>query len=263
MNNNDHTSSALKLLRPQWAAPSNVQAFMTTRIGGVSLGEQSYQGLNVGAHCGDDLTAVQANRTLLSSVAQLPSEPVWLKQTHSTTVVDAQEYSQRPTEQKTDADGSYTDRPEIVCAAMTADCLPVLISNSAGTEVAAVHAGWRGLADGVLEAGIAKFTSPVEELHIWLGAAIGPNCFEVGAEVVEFFADHDAKASLCFIQSSQHTDKWLGNLYQLAKQRLAMLDVRSVQITGGEHCTFTDVENFYSYRRDKITGRMVSLIWFN
>lgn len=240
------------LILPNWPAPANVRALQTTRNGGIS--QAPYDSLNLGSHVEDNPLDVARNRQLLNRF--VPTEPVWLNQVHGTVVVDASETTCVP-----DADASYTRARNAVCAAMTADCLPVLLCNREGTVVAAAHAGWRGLCDGVIEATISAMNEPSENLMAWLGPAIGPQAFEVGAEVrQEFIAQHDAAID-AFLPIAG--GKWLGNIYQLAQQRLKRAGI--TEIYGGgvdeDFCTYTDRERFFSFRRDGKTGRMASLIW--
>lgn len=234
---------------PDWPAPTNVHALATTRHGGVSVGP--YTSLNPGDHVGDDPAAVAANRRKLQ--ACLPAQPVWLKQVHGSGIVDAGHVLGVP-----EADGSVARLPNVVCAVLTADCLPVLLSDRAGTVVAAAHAGWRGLADGVIEAAVKAMAVEAGEILAWLGPAIGPRAFEVGPEVRQIFMEHDPAAALAFIPSV-HAGKWLADIYLLARQRLGRMGV--TQVFGGAYCTFSDEERFYSYRRDGVTGRMASLVW--
>ena len=236
---------------PNWPAPANVHALQTTRSGGYSLAP--FNSLNFGSHVNDNPMHVAQNRQLLSEF--LPSEPVWLNQTHSITVVDAAK-----TTCVVDADASFANQKNVVCVVMTADCLPILLCDKAGTIVVAVHAGWRGLCDGALEASIYAACRAAQinasDLMAWFGPAIGPNAFEVGSDVRAQFIAKDAQAALAF---KPHGSKYLGNLYQLATQRLNALGIN--QIYGGQHCTFTESEQFFSYRRDGVTGRMATLIW--
>ncbi|MCW8330643.1 peptidoglycan editing factor PgeF [Photobacterium sp. SDRW27] len=235
---------------PDWPAPANVKAVTTTRLGGVS--QQPYQGLNLGLHVGDNAKHVQRNRMLLQQELGLADSPAWLNQIHSNSVLELNaSLSVVP-----DADGSYTQVAGITCIAMTADCLPVLFCDKAGSQVAAVHAGWRGLADGIIEAALDKFTVPAEQILVWLGPAIGPDAFEVGSEVREQFMVALPQAEQAF---KPHGEKWLADLYLLARQRLQQRGI--TDIYGGEYCTFGDPELFYSYRRDGVTGRQASLIW--
>ncbi|BBF85497.1 uncharacterized conserved protein [Aquitalea magnusonii] len=236
-------------LQADWPAPANVRTLITTRQGGHSL--QPFNSFNLGTHVGDDADAVAANRELLR--AALPAEPAWLNQIHGTHVVNAAEVSDR----LLDADASYSTTPGTVCVVMTADCLPVLLCNAAGSVVAAAHAGWRGLCDGVLEASVAATGVAASSLMAWLGPAIGPDAFEVGAEVRAAFMAQDPAAEQAFAAIGE--DKYLADIYLLARQRLAALGIERVY--GGDFCTVIDRERFFSYRRDKITGRMASLIW--
>ncbi|MEL2241865.1 purine nucleoside phosphorylase YfiH [Leclercia adecarboxylata] len=239
-----------KLIVPEWPAPEGVAACSSTRIGGVSEG--AWESLNLGAHCGDNLKHVEENRKRMFAAGQLPSKPVWLEQVHGTAVL---RLSGEPYASKR-ADASYSNTPGTVCAVMTADCLPVLFCNRAGTEVAAAHAGWRGLCAGVLEETVACFADSADNIIAWLGPAIGPQAFEVGPEVREAFMAHDPRAENAFCAAG---DKYMADIYQLARQRLTNLGIS--QIYGGDRCTFTEKDDFFSYRRDKTTGRMASFIW--
>ncbi|CAI8821191.1 polyphenol oxidase [Kosakonia quasisacchari] len=239
-----------KLILPDWPLPKGVAACSSTRVGGVSL--PPYDSLNLGAHCGDNTEHVEENRARVFAAGGLPSKPVWLEQVHGTDVL---ELSGGPYASKR-ADASYSNTPGTVCAVMTADCLPVLFCNQAGTEVGAAHAGWRGLCAGVLEQTVACFADKPESLMAWLGPAIGPQAFEVGAEVREAFIAHDPQADSAF---HPHGEKYFADIYQLARQRLASVGVQHV--FGGDRCTFSDKDDFFSYRRDKTTGRMASFIW--
>ena len=236
------------LIRPDWPAPANVHAFTTTRNGGVSLG--AWRSLNLGEHCGDKPDHVQKNREILRSL--LPGEPNWLRQVHGNRVVEWGN-STEP-----EADAIVSRQPGQVCAILTADCLPVLFCNRAGTEVAACHAGWRGLAVGVIEATVAAMESDASEIMAWLGPAIGPKAYEVGNEVYDAFISQETENACAF---TQHNDRWLADLYQLASLALTKTDVTCV--SGGQNCTFTEQQKFFSYRRDGVTGRSVSAIWLN
>jgi len=239
-----------ELLIPTWPAPTAVHAVISTRIGGVSL--PPFDSLNLGDHVGDDPAAVAENRKRLEVVARLPATPIWLNQVHGTRVLDCA----LPLESR-EADASMTSQPNQVCVVMTADCLPVLFCNRAGSRVAAVHAGWRGLADGVIEAALAGFEDPVDQLLAWLGPAIGPDAFEVGPEVRERFLQDDPQAAGAFHPG--RPGHWLADIYWLARLRLQRAGVGF--IGGGDYCTVTDPKRFFSYRRDGVTGRMASLIW--
>ncbi|MFN3884799.1 MAG: peptidoglycan editing factor PgeF [Rhodocyclaceae bacterium] len=233
---------------PDWPAPAHVHALVTTRRGGVSIGPHA--SFNLADHVGDDPAAVAENRRRLRML--LPAEPVWLQQVHGTRCVDA---ARQPPD--TAADASFSRRPGVVCAVLTADCLPVLLCDEAGSIVAAAHAGWRGLAAGVIEAAVAAMAVPAERLIAWLGPAIGPESFEVGGEVRDAFIAHDPAAKAAF--RARPNGKWLCDLYRLARLRLAALGV--CRIASADFDTVREVERFYSYRRDGVTGRMASLIW--
>ena len=240
----------MQLIRPEWPAPANVQAVCTTRAGGVSTG--LYSTLNLGTHVGDEAATVQMNRRLLMEAAGLPVQPAWLEQVHGTEVVDVG--GQLPDMIEADAGVSHT--PGEVCAIMTADCLPVLFASTEGDCVAAAHAGWRGLAAGVLANTVEALDCPNNQLLAWLGPAIGPQAFEVGDEVRAAFLTLDDGAGSCFVA---HADRWLADIYALARRQLAQLGVKGVY--GGDFCTYSDSERFFSYRRDGVCGRMASLIW--
>ncbi|KAB7623803.1 peptidoglycan editing factor PgeF [Alkalilimnicola sp. S0819] len=236
-------------LLPDWPAPAGVRAAVSTRVGGVS--HAPYDSLNLGAHVGDEPRAVAENRRRLAQALDLPAPPRWLSQVHGVRVAAAHDAA--PDEA---ADGAWTDRAGVVCAVLTADCLPVLLCDRAGTRVAAAHAGWRGLANGVLEAAVRTLGVPGEELLAWLGPAIAQPRFEVGGEVRDAFLVGQAQADRCFRPSEQ--GRWLADLYGLARLRLAAVGVRAVY--GGGLCTFDD-PRFYSYRGEGVTGRFGSLIW--
>lgn len=239
--------AALTFITPDWPAPVNVKALQTTRNGGVSTGV--YASLNLGDHVKDHPQHVAANRQLLSGY--LPSEPVWLNQVHGVRVIDAALSSCLES-----ADASFATRKQVVCVTMTADCLPVLLCDQAGTAVAAIHTGWRSLCDGVIEATVAAMPVQASQLMAWLGPAIGPEAFEVGGEVRAQFIAQDAQAELAFQPKG---DKWLGDLYAIARQRLQTLGI--TQVYGGGRCTFNEPQTFFSYRRDGDTGRMGCFIW--
>lgn len=246
-------------LVPQWPCPSNVRAYTTLRSG-VGYSRPPYAFFNLADHVGDDPEAVLQNRQRLRSLLQLPSEPYWLQQVHGTAVTQAQ----RATTPPVAADASYSGSKGVVCAVLTADCLPVLFCDVAGRWVAAAHAGWRGLLNGVLEQTVFAAKAPVDQLLVWLGPAIGPQAFEVGEEVRQAFVQQCGEARCAFQSASQcgYSDrpgKWYADLYQLARQRLAKLGVQ--QVYGGDHCTYHESDRFFSYRRDGISGRMASLIW--
>lgn len=236
---------------PRWPAPPGIRAYQTTRIGGGS--KARFGGFNLAEHVGDDPGAVLKNRRLLRERLDAPSQPCWLKQVHGTQVVDLAHYDPRSA-----ADAAVTFEPGVVVAVMTADCLPVLFCNKKGSVVAAAHAGWRGLAAGILEATIAAMGVDPREILAWFGPAIGPGHFEVGDEVREAFIAQDLRAAKSFKRNP--CGRWQANLYELARGRLERAGVLSVY--GGGECTFDDEKRFFSYRRDGQTGRMATLIWF-
>lgn len=239
------------IILPTWPAPENVKAFTSTRIGGIS--DEPYDSLNLGAHVGDDLEKVKQNRRLFAKVTSMPSSLRWLNQVHGIQVAELPS----PYMGDLKADAVFSRTKEHVCAVMVADCLPLLMCNKRGNEVAACHAGWRGLCDGVIEQTIAKFSDPTE-LLVWLGPAIGAQKFEVGEEVKDAFLHKHNAAEKAF-KSAEKDGKWLADLYLLARQRLAQCGV--TQIYGGDYCTYTDEDRFFSYRREGVTGRMASVIW--
>ncbi|MDB5800430.1 MAG: hypothetical protein JWL63_1369 [Rhodocyclales bacterium] len=245
-----HFSMHISTITPDWSAPPNVKAFVTTRHGGVSAGP--YQSLNLGDHVGDAVQDVAENRRRLSSL--LPAAPRWLRQVHGVKVCHADNACGDDT-----ADAVLARQADVVCAIMTADCLPVLLTDRAGSVVAVAHAGWRGLCDGVLEACVASMQAAPAELIAWLGPAIGPAHFEVGPEVREAFLHHSAEAAMAFRPGK--ADRWMADIFLLARQRLSAAGVPATAISGGDLCTVSDADRFFSYRRDGITGRMASLIW--
>ena len=236
-------------ITPDWPAPPTVKALITTRLGGVSGG--FYESMNLADHVNDAEQCVVVNRTLLREV--LPGEPAWLRQVHGTNVVVADEVTEL-----VDADASYTRKPGVVCAVLTADCLPLLVCDRAGSHVAAIHAGWRGMSNAVIEQAIEAMAVPPSELLVYLGPAIGPESYEVGEDVLEAFLSDDDETATAFMP--RENGKWLANLYELAKFRLWRMGIEAIY--GGDYCTMKDLR-FYSYRRHHITGRMASLIWLD
>ncbi|WP_294737945.1 peptidoglycan editing factor PgeF [uncultured Pseudomonas sp.] len=234
-------------LIPDWPAPAGVKACVTTRAGGVSVAP--FDSLNLGDHVEDNLDAVLENRRRLTDAFNI--QPAWLRQVHGVVVVEADPG------RTAEADGSWTSTPGIACTSMTADCLPALFCNRSGTRVAAAHAGWRGLAAGVLEAAFESLDTEPGEVLVWLGPAIGPQAFEVGPEVREAFVQQLSETIAAFVPS-QNPGKFMADIYQLARLRLAARGVTAVY--GGGFCTVTD-PRFYSYRRSPRTGRFASLIW--
>lgn len=239
-------------ITPDWPAPPNVRALITTRVGGVSVGP--YASLNPADHVGDDHQAVRRNREIVR--AALPVEAHWLKQVHSALVHRVTGDPLNVPE----ADAAVSALPDQVCVVMTADCLPVLFCADDGSEVGAAHAGWRGLAAGILERTVEAMAVPSARLLAYLGPAIGPRAFEVGPEVCAEFIAADAQAAAAF-RPVAGSDKFLADLYLLARQRLARIGV--TRVYGGDFCTYSEPQRFFSYRRDGATGRMASLIWLD
>ncbi|MFG0670686.1 peptidoglycan editing factor PgeF [Pseudomonas fulva] len=235
------------LLTPDWPAPASVRACVTTRQGGVSL--PPFDTFNLGDHVGDEPAAVAQNRLRLSG--EFDIQPAWLKQVHGLAVADADP------SRVVEADASWTNRPGIACTVMTADCLPVLFCDQAGTQVAAAHAGWRGLAGGVLEATLDRLNVPPAQVLVWLGPAIGPQAFEVGLEVRDAFTAVHPEAARAFVDG-ERPGKLMADIYALARIRLAARGVTAVY--GGGLCTVSD-ERFFSYRRTPQGGRFASLVW--
>ena len=241
-------------ITPDWPAPTRVRALCTLRGGGHSLAP--FEALNFGQRVGDSPEALAANLALLTDTACLPAPPAWLVQVHGTAVVDLDRLDAR------EADAAFTVSPGHVCAIQTADCLPVLLAADDGSAVAAAHAGWRGLAGGVLQATVEALAdaAPAARLIAWLGPAIGPAHFEVGEEVVEAFVGQDPDAEIAFVGNA--LGRWQCDLYSLARRALARAGVASIH--GGGLCTYADADRFYSYRRDGgRTGRMASLVWLD
>jgi len=241
--------TAPEFLRPDWDAPANVRAVMTTRRGGVSRGP--WDSFNLATHVGDDSGAVAANRHRLRHALGLPAEPAWLEQVHGNAVAVPEREDSGP------ADAAVTFMPGHVCAVLVADCLPVFLAGRSGDRVGIAHAGWRGLAGGVIEAAVAALDCDPASLVAWLGPSIGPDAFEVGDDVRAAFVDRDPGAAGAFRQGQG--DRFLADLPALARRRLAALGVARVR--GGGTCTHADAGRFYSYRRDGATGRMAALAW--
>lgn len=238
-------------IRPDWPAPATVRAMTTTRSGGVSAG--TYASFNLATHVGDDAQAVAENRRRLREVAGLPAEPKWLDQVHGRRVGLLDSESPAGVE----ADAAVTREPGVVCAVLTADCLPLLMCDRAGNCVASAHAGWRGLVGGVVESTVEAMGVAPRDIMVWLGPAIGSDAFEVGDEVRDAFLSADPLATDAFRPSP--AGRWLADLYVLARRRFEVLGVAAVY--GGGRCTVRESDSFYSYRRDGVTGRMASLIW--
>ena len=236
------------LIIPDWPAPANVKSLQTTRVGGVS--RAPYESLNLGDHVGDAPLAVERNRMLLNTL--LPSEPVWLEQAHGTTVADADYAACLPR-----ADACIARHRRAVCVVMTADCLPVLLCDTQGSIIGAVHAGWKGLAAGIIEATVLAMEVAPQNLMAWLGPAISQQAFEVGEDVKTAFVKIQPQSATAFIPGMD--GKWFADLYALARMRLDALGI--ISVFGGGYCTFRESERFFSYRRDRMTGRMGTFIW--
>ncbi len=231
-----------------WPAPANIHAITTLRTGGVSQSE--FSSLNPADHVEDNLQYVLANRQSIKDILKLPTHPIWLQQTHGINVICADQVTTSP-----EADASYTDKKNIVCCVLTADCLPILLCDQQGTTIAAIHGGWRGLLNGIIENALAKM--PSIEIIAWLGPAIGVHCFEVGDDVRNAFMSQSGQFSCVF--KKQINGKSLADIYQIARILLNNAGVQ--KIYGGDFCTVTDKQRFFSYRRDGQTGRMATLIW--
>ncbi len=238
-------------ITPDWPVPANVRALQTTRSGGLS--SKPYDSLNLGTHVGDVPMVVARNRMLLNSM--LPSEPVWMEQVHGKTVASADAAGCVVT-----ADACIARQRGSVCVVMTADCLPILLCDQQGSVVAAIHAGWKGLAAGVVEATVHAMRVDASQLMAWFGPAISQDAFEVGAEVREVFVSHDSASDTAF-QPQAEEGKYHADLYALARLRLQALGV--TQIYGGDRCSYRERETFFSYRRDGVTGRMGTFIWLD
>ena len=243
---------ALACLRPQWPVPDAVCAAFTLRSGGVSAGP--FDTLNVGARVGDRPERVGENRARVRAALSLPHEPCWLEQVHGADVVEIRHADLTSTPR---GDAVIAREPGAVAVIQVADCLPVLLAAADGSCVAAAHAGWRGLAAGVLEATVERLGTDPARLLAWLGPAIGPGHFEVGAEVRDAFLAHDPAAAVAFHANARQ--RWQCDLLALARQRLQQAGVR--QVFGGEWCTYADRGRFFSYRRDGQCGRMAALVW--
>jgi purine-nucleoside/S-methyl-5'-thioadenosine phosphorylase / adenosine deaminase len=233
---------------PRWPAPTNVRALITTRAGGVSQGP--YASLNLGLRTGDDPRSVSTNRAQLEAL--LPQPPKWLRQVHGATVVEADSLTDAP-----EADAGVARRPGTVCGVLVADCIPVLLADRAGTTVAIAHAGWRGLAAGVVENAVDRMAIEPRSLIAYLGPGIGPAAFEVGRDVRDAFVGRDTRSQAAF--APRAAGKWLADLFLLARQSLQRAGVEDIH--GGGLCTHSDAARFFSYRRERTTGRMAALVW--
>jgi YfiH family protein len=241
----------IETIQANWQAPPAVHACCTTRRGGIS--QEPFDDFNLGLHVGDRDTDVLHNRRLLREALALPSEPCWINQTHGVRAITLEQDSDR------DADAAITREPGRVVVVMTADCLPILLCNRAGNEVAAIHAGWRGLQAGVIEATIAALHSPAKDMMAWIGPGISQANFEVGDEVHAAFIDRVENAQACF--NANRPGHWLCDLAGLA--RLVLCQTGIAEVACAPYCSFGDAGLFYSYRREPVTGRMASLIWIN
>lgn len=243
---------------PDWPAPAHIHAASTTRQGGVSA--LPYSSFNLASHVGDEVQHVQQNRQRLREALQLPAEPSWLEQVHGVGVLDVGLLNSAS---PCVADASISTESSVVCAIMTADCLPVLMCDRDGRGVAAAHAGWRGLAGGVIEASAKRLCQQLDcradELLVWLGPAIGPQAFEVGNEVRDAFIGIDASAEQAFV--ANRPEHWLADIYLLARLALQRAGIEAVY--GGGRCTYNEAETFFSFRREPTTGRMASLVWLS
>lgn len=242
--------TGLDLIEADWPAPPNVRAVATTRAGGVSVG--AYATLNLGSHVGDDARAVAENRLRLRTALALEQQPAWLNQVHGTAVVEATSRAAPPT-----ADASFARSRGHACIVLTADCLPVLLCDREGTRVAAAHAGWRGLAGGVVESALRAMSVAPDRVLAWLGPAIEQDMFEVGPEVREQFVAKAADNAAAFQANAR--GRWQADLYDLARRELVRLGV--TQVFGGGFRCYGDRDRFFSFRRDGTTGRMATLVW--
>jgi YfiH family protein len=238
----------MDLIIPNWPAAKNIKAISSTRNGGLSIGK--YSSLNLGIHVGDDESNVKMNRAKLVNYAKMPSQPVWLNQTHSTYVTEVKQSTSAILE----GDGLFTKQQGVVCSVMTADCLPVLLANAKGTQVSAVHAGWRGLSAGIIENAVKKFDG---EVIAWVGPSIGATSFEVGKDVFDAFVRGDSAAVHAFVKINHN--KWLADMNILVTQKLNFSGVTNISYSGC--CTFSEPQRFFSYRRDGVTGRLATFIW--
>jgi len=245
-------------LIPDWPAPAEVKSAITLRSGGCS--RAPFDSNNLALHVDDNESHVWKNRLQLIERLALPNQPLWLDQCHGTDLVYVPEV-----QQAVRADGSYSDKAKTVCAILTADCLPVLFCNQSGSQVAAAHAGWRGLCGGILRKTVATFKHSPQQIMAYLGPAIGPQVFEVGAEVLQAFLQtaqnitHQQEVRRAFKAVDGSANKYLADLYALARAELNASGV--TEIYGGNYCSYSDSERFYSFRRESTTGRNASLIW--
>lgn len=245
----------IPVIKPNWPAPFNIHAFTTTRIGGVS--HKPFDKFNLALHVGDNSRHVLENRALLRQQFHLPNEPIWLEQVHGTTIFfadNANEFNETP-----EADACIATTPHQICVVMTADCLPILICDKQGKTIAAIHAGWKGLLSGVISNTISNMCVEPSNLMAWLGPGIRQKNFQIGSEVRDLFIQKDHKNENAFVP--QYDDKWLGDLYFIATHQLQALGIQHIFDCG--LCTFEEQQQFFSYRRDKTTGRTATMIWMD
>lgn len=243
---------SLSYIRAYWPAPQQFHAITTTRNGGVS--QMPFASLNLGDHVGDKQHDVDSNRQRLQETLNLPAAPTWLKQTHSTTAVLADAHQQQSVPE---ADASFSDNVGIVCCVMTADCVPIVLCSPSTGEIAAIHAGWRGLCDGVIEATVKAMNTSAQDMIAWIGPCISQAAFEVGDEVRAQFIATDKAAQRAFLPNAQ--GRWHADLVKISAQRLRYSGINGIY--GGHFCTYREPERFFSYRRDNQTGRMATMIW--
>ena len=245
------------LITPNWAAPSHIKAYTTLRTPGNSL--PPYNSFNLALHVGDNEAHVRDNRETLKQIAHLPSEPRWINQVHSNIALLAETV---PFDQAITADATHTQKADTICIVLVGDCLPILVTNKAGTEVAAIHAGWRGLAGGIIENTLTALHSAPETLMIWIGPSVSQPYYEVGEDFYTAFAvEHTPEERQQAFQETPKDKKWLANVPLLAKQRLIKLGVLSQNIYLSNECTYAHPERYFSYRREGITGRIASMIF--
>ncbi|MGE3920923.1 MAG: peptidoglycan editing factor PgeF [Gammaproteobacteria bacterium] len=241
----------IDIIKPNWPVPEHVHAYTTTRVGGYS--EPPYDSLNMGYDSGDNEEVVATNRMLVRETLDLPSEPFWLNQHHGNKIICVDSFPDT-----LEADGSFARTPDKVCVVLTADCLPVFMTNPAGTVVAVLHCGWKSQVANIIENGVNILRRFTDELLVWLGPGISAQVYEVGSEFREQFLNKNPENEVAF--KPKENDKWLADMYEIARISLRTVGVNAIY--GGEYCTYSDPKRFYSYRRDHTTGRMASMIWF-
>lgn len=250
------TIDTLSFIKPDWNAPSHIKAFTTTRLGGYST--PPFDAFNLGLNVSDDRHSTVKNRELLTQSLKLPEPPRWVSQTHSTIVQNISEM-----EATCEADATFTTENQHVCAILTADCLPIVLTNTDGSYVAAIHAGWRGLLNGILENTLHTYVMSKDNMLVWLAPAISQKAFEVGLEVKDAFLASNPNYAQHFIDS-QRPQHFFADLYGIAKNKLTSLGIPLNNISGGDYCTYSDEQYFYSHRRDgKNSGRQATLIWID